>query len=102
MSIATPSIHSGLPPGPKGTLLDGNVRQFGSIRPNERFFALANSCVLPAAGWWDDHAPSATRSREGKQGELNRPTRVRGDPGPSDLPSAAGGSQSGFKATQKC
>ena len=28
MSIATPSIHSGLPPGPKGTLLGGNVRQF--------------------------------------------------------------------------
>ena len=30
MSIATPSIHSGLPPGPKGTLLGGNVRQFGA------------------------------------------------------------------------
>jgi cytochrome P450 len=28
MSIATPSIHSGRPPGPKGTLLGGNVRQF--------------------------------------------------------------------------
>jgi hypothetical protein len=28
MRIATPSIHSGLPPGPKGTLLGGNVRQF--------------------------------------------------------------------------
>jgi cytochrome P450 len=28
MSTATPSIHSGLPPGPKGTLLGGNVRQF--------------------------------------------------------------------------
>jgi cytochrome P450 len=27
--MATPSIHSGLPPGPKGTLLGGNVRQFG-------------------------------------------------------------------------
>ena len=40
----------------KGTLLGGNLRQFGSIRPNERFFALANSGVLPAAGWWDDHA----------------------------------------------
>ncbi len=30
MSIATPSIHSGLPPGPRGTLLGGNVRQFGA------------------------------------------------------------------------
>ena len=28
MSMATPSIHSGRPPGPKGTLLGGNVRQF--------------------------------------------------------------------------
>ena len=28
MSIATSSIHSGRPPGPKGTLLGGNVRQF--------------------------------------------------------------------------
>ena len=28
MSTAIPSIHSGLPPGPKGTLLGGNVRQF--------------------------------------------------------------------------
>ena len=28
MRIARPSIHSGLPPGPKGTLLGGNVRQF--------------------------------------------------------------------------
>jgi cytochrome P450 len=28
MSITTPSIHSGRPPGPKGTLLGGNVRQF--------------------------------------------------------------------------
>jgi hypothetical protein len=28
MRIATPSIHSGLPRGPKGTLLGGNVRQF--------------------------------------------------------------------------
>ena len=28
MSIATPSIDSGRPPGPKGTLLGGNVRQF--------------------------------------------------------------------------
>jgi cytochrome P450 len=28
MSTATPSIHSGRPPGPKGTLLGGNVRQF--------------------------------------------------------------------------
>jgi cytochrome P450 len=28
MSTATPSIRSGLPPGPKGTLLGGNVRQF--------------------------------------------------------------------------
>src|SRR6185312_14528405 len=28
MSMATPSIHSGLPPSPKGTLLGGNVRQF--------------------------------------------------------------------------
>src|SRR4029079_6918358 len=28
MSIATPSIHSGRPPGPKGTLLGGNARQF--------------------------------------------------------------------------
>lgn len=28
MSTAPPSIHSGLPPGPKGTLLGGNVRQF--------------------------------------------------------------------------
>jgi hypothetical protein len=28
MSTATPSIHPGLPPGPKGTLLGGNVRQF--------------------------------------------------------------------------
>ena len=30
MSIATPSIHSGLPPGPRGTLFGGNVRQFGA------------------------------------------------------------------------
>ena len=28
MSTATASIHSGLPPGPKGTLLGGNIRQF--------------------------------------------------------------------------
>jgi len=28
MSTATPTIHPGLPPGPKGTLLGGNVRQF--------------------------------------------------------------------------
>src|SRR5512136_67557 len=28
MNKATPLIHSGLPPGPKGTLLGGNVRQF--------------------------------------------------------------------------
>ena len=28
MSTVPPSIHSGLPPGPKGTLLGGNVRQF--------------------------------------------------------------------------
>ena len=28
MSTATPSIHSRLPPGPNGTLLGGNVRQF--------------------------------------------------------------------------
>jgi cytochrome P450 len=28
MSTATPSIHWGRPPGPKGTLLGGNVRQF--------------------------------------------------------------------------
>ena len=28
MSMATPSIHSGRPPGPKGTLLGGNARQF--------------------------------------------------------------------------
>jgi cytochrome P450 len=28
MSIAVPVTHSGLPPGPKGTLLGGNVRQF--------------------------------------------------------------------------
>ena len=28
MNIATPSIQSGLPPGPRGTLLGGNVRQF--------------------------------------------------------------------------
>ena len=28
MSMATPSIHSGRPPGPKGTLIGGNVRQF--------------------------------------------------------------------------
>jgi cytochrome P450 len=30
MSLAIPSIHSGLPPGPKGTLLGGNLRQFRS------------------------------------------------------------------------
>jgi cytochrome P450 len=28
MSTATPSLHSARPPGPKGTLLGGNVRQF--------------------------------------------------------------------------
>jgi cytochrome P450 len=28
MSIATASIQSGLPPGPRGTLLGGNIRQF--------------------------------------------------------------------------
>ena len=28
MSTAIPSIHSGLPPGPRGTLLGGNIRQF--------------------------------------------------------------------------
>ena len=28
MSTAIPSIHSGLPPGPRGTLLGGNIHQF--------------------------------------------------------------------------
>ena len=28
MSTASPSIHSGLPPGPRGTLLGGNIHQF--------------------------------------------------------------------------
>ena len=28
MNTATPSIHTGLPPGPQGTMIGGNVRQF--------------------------------------------------------------------------
>ena len=78
MNTATSSIRAGLPPGPKGTLIGGNIRQFraGILNFSPGAFEPEMKAI---AEWFEENPPG--RTGVGPGGEPRRSRRIAHSPG---------------------